>query len=63
MLYQIATGWEDVEQIPQKDIIYLISSVKKIVKHKLEFFFSDGHALSKTSRIFTSPNKLYYDHL
>ncbi|MBI1769497.1 MAG: DUF4433 domain-containing protein [Bacteroidetes bacterium] len=49
MLYQIATGWEDIEKINQEEIVYIVSSFDKIREHELEFFFSDGHARSDTS--------------
>ncbi len=58
MLYQIATGWEDIEKIPQSEIIYLISSISKINEHGLDFFFSDGHARSRTSHLSTDLVKL-----
>lgn len=49
MLYQIATGWEDIEKVHQQDIVYIVSSFDKIKGEGLEFFFSDGHARSDTS--------------
>ncbi len=54
MLYQIATGWEDIQQYPQEVIVYYISSVPKIKEHNLEYFFTDGHARSSTSIPYTS---------
>jgi hypothetical protein len=53
MLYQIATGWEDIKKYPQEEIIYYISSVEKIKQHNLKYFFSDGHARSSTSTFYT----------
>lgn len=52
MLFQIATGWENIRQLPQQDIIYLISSVESIKQHGLAFFFTDGHARSETSTFY-----------
>jgi len=49
MLYQIATGWEDIEQIDQEEIIYVVSSFDKIKGAKIPFFYSNGHARSDTS--------------
>ncbi len=54
MLFQVATGWEDITQYPQKDIIYYISSVPVIKEHQLKYFFTDGHARSSTSVLYTS---------
>lgn len=52
MLFQIATGWEDIECVDQRDIIYYISSLSLIKEHKRAYFFTDGHARSQTSRLF-----------
>ena len=54
MLYQIATGWEDIKKYPQEEIIYYISSVGKIKEHHLACFFTDGHARSSTSTPYTN---------
>lgn len=51
MLYQIATGWEDIEKIG----VYNQAINKKICR-----------ILAETScniQVITSPKKLYYDHL
>ena len=53
MLYQIATGWEDIRKYPQEEIVYYISSVQKIKDHHLKYFFTDGHARSSTSIHYT----------
>lgn len=47
MLYNIATGWEDIEQVPQEEIIYLITNVDEIKAGGCEWFFTNGHAYSK----------------
>ena len=56
MLFQIATGWEDIKKYPQEEIIYYISSVPKIKEHQLDYFFTDGHARSSTSIHYTNDN-------
>ena len=53
MLYQIASGWEDIRRYPQENIIYYISSLSRIRSSGLEYFFTDGHARSKTSLAYT----------
>jgi hypothetical protein len=55
MLYQIATGWEGIEKIPQEEIIYMVSSFQKVTDLQLPYFFTDGHARAKTSEKFTDP--------
>lgn len=54
MLYQIASGWEDIQKYPQEDIIYYISSLDRIKASGLAYFFTDGHARSKTSITYTN---------
>jgi hypothetical protein len=49
MLFQIATGFEGIRQFGQQEIIYLITSLDSIKTHKLNYFFTDGHARSLTS--------------
>lgn len=53
MLYQIASGWEDIQKYPQQDIIYYISSLNHVKSIGLQYFFTDGHARSKTSIAYT----------
>jgi hypothetical protein len=60
MLYQIASGWEDIRQFDQEDIIYVISSVESIENQNLSYFFTDAHARSETSNKFTDSAQL--DH-
>lgn len=52
MLYQIATGWEDIRRHPQEEIIYYISSISVINQYKLLYFFTDGHARSQTTTFY-----------
>jgi hypothetical protein len=49
MLYQIATGWEDIQKVNQEEIVYLVSSFDKVKLKKIPFFYSNGHARSDTS--------------
>jgi hypothetical protein len=58
MLYQIATGWEDIEQIEQEKIAYIVSSFDKIKESKIPFFYSNGHARSDTSDKYTHEKNL-----
>ena len=53
MLYQIATGWEDIQKVPQENIIYYISSLGMVKSAGVPFFFTDGHARSMTSTAYT----------
>lgn len=58
MLYQIATGWEDIQKYSQEDIIYYITSLDVIKSAGLEFFFTDGHARSRTSTAYSDEANL-----
>lgn len=49
MLYVIQKGYNSVPVTPAKDIVYCISSVQKVVDHKLPFIFTDGHAVDGLS--------------
>jgi hypothetical protein len=52
MLYVIQKGYKDVPLTPAKDIVYLISSVQKIVDHNLPFVFTNGHAVDGLTEFF-----------
>lgn len=49
MLYVIQKGYNGVPVTPAKDIVYCISSVQKIVDHRLPFIFTNGHAIDRLS--------------
>lgn len=57
MLYVIQKGFNGVSVTPAKEIVYCISSVQKIVDHKLPFVFTDGHAVNGLS-VFYEQNDL-----
>lgn len=44
MLYLIKNGYQGVKQLPQKDIVYFVSTFKAIQKANLEFLFTDRNA-------------------
>lgn len=53
MLYQIAKGYEDVEKIPQSDIVYIVVNHNCIVQNGLDWFYADGHARHGMTRFYT----------
>ena len=55
MLYQIATGYEGVEKIPQGEIVYIVVNHDCIEKKGLEYVFTDGHARHTMTQFFNSP--------
>ena len=49
MLYNIKTGY-GVPQKPLKDIVILVSSLRRLKKQNRQFVFSDRHAYLKTAQ-------------
>lgn len=45
MLYNIITGYGEIQQVNQDEIIYLVYDISQIINHGYDFFFTDGHAL------------------
>ena len=45
MLYVIQKGYNSVTPTPARDIVYCVTSVGKIMAQKLDFVFTDGHAV------------------
>jgi hypothetical protein len=55
MLLQIKTGNQGVRQRPQSEIIYLISSVDKLMAQGCAFCFTDGHAWDGLTHFYHDP--------
>lgn len=53
MLYQIATGYEGVEKIPQSDIVYIVVEHDCIRRNGLAWFYTDGHARHGMTKFYT----------
>ena len=49
MLYNIKTGYQGVEQIPMRDIVVLVSSLRRLAEHDVGFVFTDRHAYLQTA--------------
>jgi len=56
MLYCIKNGY-DVTKRSQEEIIYLVSSVKKIIEDQKRFVFTDGHAYASFTMFFNDIRK------
>ncbi len=52
MLRNIHTGWNGIKQIPNQDIVILVSSLYKVKELGLPFLFTDSHAYSGLARYF-----------
>ena len=51
MLYCIWKGF-DVKKRPQKDIIYLVSTIEKLKELNVPFIFTDGHSFAAYTQFF-----------
>ncbi len=45
MLYNIITGYSEIEKVSQDEIIYLVCNISDIHNLGYDYFFTDGHAL------------------
>jgi len=57
MLYCIANGY-DVPKVNQENIIYLVSSIEKLIESKIKFVFTDGHSYAAFTRFFNDKKDL-----
>ena len=49
MLYNIKTGYQGVGRVPMRDIVVLVSSLRRLAEHDVEFVFTDRHAYLQTA--------------
>lgn len=55
MLYNIHTGYGEVNQVNQREIVYLVYDISQITEHGYNYFFTDGHAMQHPiTRFFNS---------
>tara|TARA_R110002073_G_scaffold58122_8_gene147708 strand:+ start:308 stop:961 length:654 start_codon:yes stop_codon:yes gene_type:complete len=58
MFYNILTGYRGVRQVSREHIIIIFSSIYEIEKNKLEFVFTDTHAITATTRYMNNLGEL-----
>ncbi|SDM11031.1 protein of unknown function [Catalinimonas alkaloidigena] len=58
MLYMIIKGLKGIQQRPQEDLVYLISSLSRIKAAGCEFFFTDRHAKTRLARSYQDESDL-----
>lgn len=58
MLYTIKHGYSGVNQRPQNDIVFFVSTVEKVEEAGLPFVFSDRHAKRAVAKFYTSSSDL-----
>lgn len=44
MLFNIKTGWGGMQQVPQREIVILVSSLRTLAARNIPFVFTDRHA-------------------
>lgn len=57
MLYVLQKGYNLVDKVKPEDIVYMYSSVQKIIDLQNEFIFTDGHAVNGLTEFF-SPSQI-----
>jgi hypothetical protein len=58
MLYNIKTGWRGIRQRPQTEIVFLVSSIGRIIQRCSLWCYTDGHAKHTISRFYNNVNDL-----
>jgi hypothetical protein len=58
MLRNIHTGWGGIQQVPNQDIVILVSSLYRVQALGLPFLFTDRHAYSGLARYFNDLARL-----
>jgi hypothetical protein len=49
MLYNIKTGWGGITQVPQREIVILVTSLHAVASRGIAFVFTDRHAYLETA--------------
>jgi hypothetical protein len=58
MLYNIKTGWRGIRQRPQAEIVFLASSIGRIIQRCSLWCYTDGHAKHNISGFYNNVNAL-----
>ncbi len=58
MLLNISTGWRGITKRPQQDIVFIVSSIRRILEHCPEWCFTDGHAKHNISSFYNNVDDL-----
>ncbi|OFX42229.1 MAG: hypothetical protein A2046_03935 [Bacteroidetes bacterium GWA2_30_7] len=63
MLYVVQNGYNMVSPTPAENIVYCVTSVQKIIDLKLDFIFTNGHAIDCFTSQFTPDNIQNIDNI
>lgn len=58
MLRNIHTGWNGIQQVPNDDILILVSSLRRVSELGLPFLFTDSHAYGGLARFYADLARL-----
>ena len=58
MMYNIRTGYGSIRQLPNSEIVIMVSSLRGLTERGIAAVFSDRHAFLQTARFFTSLDDL-----
>ena len=58
MMYNIRTGYGDIRQIPNSDLVILASSLRVLADNNVTAIFADRHAYLNTAKFFSSLDDL-----
>ena len=63
MLYVIQKGFNGLRPTPAHEITYVVTSIQQIINAKLEFIFTDGHAVDSLSSQFSNDDIAHLETL
>ena len=58
MMYNIKTGHHGITQLPNEEILILVSSFAKLRQSGVDAIFSDRHAYLQAARFYSDPDRL-----
>lgn len=58
MMYNIVTGYGGIRQVPSRDIVILVSSLRSLEESEVQSVFTDRHAYLRAAQFFNSLDKL-----
>jgi hypothetical protein len=58
MHYNIHTGYRGLTRVDRSDLVFLVTSLRRLTEAGVPFVFTDRHAYPDTANFFTSPDDL-----
>lgn len=62
MLYVIQRGFNQVAQVAPDKIVYCVIRLEDVIRHDIDCFFTDGHALNDLSKFYEKDNLPFIDN-